>query len=206
MMTNIEKKIFFSYNYENPNNKEIIELSNDSKHFIGIGFFDTEILNENKEPIGYVVYNYFIQEIKENKFAVRYQATFFVEEKGTISWEFSIIQECPNCFYSLENLVNARITTCTGIYEDNKGKVYLYADKVGSVLITIIFDDNESLKMIDKNEITSKNEITEKNEYSNSNFIQNKKSSYFDSVDNYSENKPTRFQSKFSKFRKWKDS
>ncbi len=194
---NIEKKIFFSYNYENPNNKEIIELSNVSKHFIGIGFFDTEILNENKEPIGYVVYNYFIQEIKENKFAVMYKATFFVEEKGTISWEFSIIQDSPNCFYSLENLVNARITTCTGIYGDSTGKVYLYADKVGSVLITIIFDDNVSLKIVEKNEVPNKNEYSD----SSSDLVKNK-NSYFDSEDNNSEKiKPFQFQSKFNKFR-----
>ncbi len=188
---NVEKKIFFSYNYENPNNKEIIELSNVSKHFIGIGFFDTEILNENKEPIGHVVYNYFIQEVKENKFAVRYQATFFVEEKGTISWEFSIIQDSPNCFYSLENLVNARITTSTGIYGNSTGKVYLYADKVGSVLITIIFDENESLKTVEKNEVSNKNECSEKKN----------ECSYFDSEDNSEKIKPFQFQSKFNKFR-----
>ena len=155
------KKIFFTYNYENANFKKVFELNNVSNHYVGIGFFDAEIYDENNNVLGNVVYNYFIQEIKEYKFALRYDATFFIEGKGTISWKYDIIQKEPICFYSLEELIKARIVSSTGIYEDISGKVFLFADKVGNVFITIMFDEEKNdFQKTDQNDKIFENDKT----------------------------------------------
>lgn len=56
---------------------------------------------------------------------MRYNNTYFLDGKGSISWEYANVSDLPNPYYPLGIVAKARITSATGSYANIKGCVSL---------------------------------------------------------------------------------
>lgn len=130
-------KLSFYFNKNDPNFKST-ELVAQKEPYIGHWFITSPIYNEKNVQIGYKATDDYVQQVGPNKYLVRYSNTYYIDGKGTISWEYASTSEAPNPYYSLGVVAKARITSGTGKYVSAKGYVSLtpQADGKRDVVIT----------------------------------------------------------------------
>jgi len=130
-------KLSFSFNKNDPNFKTT-EIVPQSKPYIGHWFITAPIYDKNNKQIGYKATDDYIQQVAENKYLVRYFNTYYIDGKGTISWEFSTINQQPNPYYPV-GTVKARITSGTGDFVKVNGYVNLTSNADGRRDIVIYY-------------------------------------------------------------------
>lgn len=117
-------KLSFHFNRNDPNFKSS-EIVVQKEPYIGHWFITTPIYDDNNVEIGYKATDDYIQQVGEKKYLVRYNNTYYINGKGTISWEYASISDLPNPYYPLGIVAKARITSATGEYVNVRGCVSL---------------------------------------------------------------------------------
>jgi hypothetical protein len=129
-------KLSFYFNKNDPNFKTT-EIVPQNQPYIGHWFITAPIYDSNNKQIGYKATDDYIQQVSENKYLVRYFNTYFIDNMGSISWEYSAINSQPNPYYP-NGTIKAKITSGTGKFVSVNGYVNLTssADGKRDILIT----------------------------------------------------------------------
>ena len=82
----------------------------------------------------------YIQQIGKDQYTLRINLTYYIKNKGTISWFYAFLNDKPNFYYPL-NVPNAsNITSTTGEYFGKTGAVSLTVLEDGKRDVTIVFN------------------------------------------------------------------
>jgi len=113
-------KLAFYYNRNDPNftSKEVIIQATP---YIGNWFFTFPLYDNDNKKIGYKTGNTYVQEDSDGKYLVRHINTYFINGKGSISWQSAYINDKPNPYYPLGVTTKARIISGTGDYVNANG-------------------------------------------------------------------------------------
>lgn len=120
----MQSKLSFYFNKNDPNFKSE-EIIVETNPYIGHWFITTPIYDENNIKIGYKATDDYIQQVEDNRYLVRYNNTYFIDGKGTISWEYATNNNLPNPYYPIGTVAKARITSATGDYVGVRGCISL---------------------------------------------------------------------------------
>jgi len=119
-----------------------VEIPNDvpnnyiSRIFISTPIYDSEF----KQKIGYKVSNDYIQQVSENEYIVTIYSTYYIYGQGTISWQYSFLNDKPSYYYPVGILAVSNITSTTGTYYGKTGVVSLTAYEDGKRDVTVGFN------------------------------------------------------------------
>jgi hypothetical protein len=89
--------------------------------------------------IGYKVTDDYVQQIGINKYIVRLNNTYYIEGKGSISWQYVFENDNKNVYYPVNQLVTSNIISTTGDYYGKKGFVSLFPKPDGSRIVNVTF-------------------------------------------------------------------
>ena len=133
--------IFFHFNVNDPKAKSNTIIVNENpSNYIAHAFLSIPIYNNENVQIGYKVSDDYIQQLANNLYSVRINSTYYFLNGGTISWQYSFMNDKPNYYYPL-NIINAsNIVSTTGIYFGKTGIVSLTANNDGSRNVAIVFN------------------------------------------------------------------
>ena len=109
-------------------------------NYISHAFITTNIYDNFGIKIGYKVSDDYIQQLDENKYSVRINSTYYIDNKGTINWEYSFINDKPSYYYPIGELAASNIVSTTGIYFAKTGVVTLMPNEDGKRNITVAFN------------------------------------------------------------------
>jgi len=115
-------KLAFYYNRNDPNftSKEVIIQATP---YIGNWFFTFPLYDNDNKKIGNESSDAYVQEDSDGKYLVRDYSTFFINDKGSISWQSAYINEQPKPYFRPGIKVKARIISGTGDYVNANGCV-----------------------------------------------------------------------------------
>jgi hypothetical protein len=94
----------------------------------------------NVKQIGYKVADDYVQQLDIDKYLVRINSTYYIENHGTISWQYSFINNVPEVYYPINKTATSNIICTTGCYLSKKGYVNLLPTQDGLRKVKIIFD------------------------------------------------------------------
>jgi hypothetical protein len=80
-----------------------------------------------------------VQEDNDGKYLVRNYSTFFINDKGSISWQYANLNEQPIPYYPLGVTVKARITSGTGAYVSSNGCINIIPKTDGGREVSISY-------------------------------------------------------------------
>jgi hypothetical protein len=131
----------FYFNKNDPNFKSE-EIIVDSKpgSYISHAFISAYIYDNFGVKIGYKVSDDYVQQVDENKYIVRINSTYYIENQGTITWQYSFINDVPSYYYPIGILAASNIVSTTGNYFGKTGVVSLMPNEDGTRNINIIFN------------------------------------------------------------------
>jgi hypothetical protein len=92
----------------------------------------------NIKQIGYKVADDYVQQVDTDKYLVRINSTYYIEDKGTITWQYSFINNVPEVYYPLDIVASSNIICATGHYLGKKGVVNLLPTADGKRDIKIV--------------------------------------------------------------------
>ena len=78
--------------------------------------------------------------MKSNKYIVRLNNTYYIDDKGSISWQYVFENDNKNVYYPVNKLVASNIIVTTGEYYGKTGKVSLFPKPDGSRIVNVTFD------------------------------------------------------------------
>ena len=94
----------------------------------------------NVKQIGYKVADDYVQQLDIDKYLIRINSTYYFENSGTISWQYSFINNVPEVYYPINKNVTSNIISTTGCYLLKKGYVNLLACEDGIRKVKIMFN------------------------------------------------------------------
>jgi hypothetical protein len=128
-------KLAFYYNVNDPNfisKEDIIQAS----PYIGNWLYTALLYDNNNIKIGTSSANCYVQEDSDGKYLVRHFFTYFINGKGSISWQYTNINEQPDSYFQT---AKARITSGTGDYVNANGCLKLTSKMDGRFDIVISY-------------------------------------------------------------------
>lgn len=93
----------------------------------------------NVKQIGYKIADDYVQQVDTNKYLVRINSTYFIDNYGTISWQYSFMNSVPEVYYPLNIVAASNIICTTGKYLGKRGYVNLTATDDGIRRVKVIF-------------------------------------------------------------------
>jgi len=141
MSNPVQIKFFFDINDPKFFSKTIIVNDTPGKYvshvFIKCPIY-TKDSNGNKSQIGYKVSDDYVQQVDADKYSVRIHNTYYLNNYGTINWEYSFLNRKPEVFYPVNKIAASNITSTTGSYLGAKGYVRLLPTADGLRKVKII--------------------------------------------------------------------
>jgi hypothetical protein len=131
----------FYFNINDPSFYSQENIINPSTtNYISHSFITTDIYDNFNIKIGYKVSDDYIQQVDKNRYSVRISSTYYIENQGTITWQYSFINDKPSYFYPIGVLATSNIVSTTGAYFAKTGVVSLMPNENGTRNITIGFN------------------------------------------------------------------
>jgi len=131
----------FTFNINDPKFRTTTTVVNDSPtNYVSHTFIQTPIYNSSNIEIGYKASDDYIQQVDVNKYMIRINNTYYIDEQGTISWSYNFINNVPSVYYPAGALAASNITSTTGNYFGKKGIVALLPSENGYRNVTIVFN------------------------------------------------------------------
>jgi hypothetical protein len=135
-------RFYFDINDVNFVTKTII-LDDTSGNYISQEFVKCPIYKEyncgNVKQIGYNIENVYVQQADTNKYLVRINSTYYIDNYGTISWQYSFMNIVPESYYPLNTVAASNIICTTDKYLGKRGYVNLTATDDGIRRVKVIF-------------------------------------------------------------------
>jgi hypothetical protein len=131
-------KLSFYFNVNSPTfiSKEDIIQANP---YIGNWLYTAPLYDNSNIKIGASSVNCYVQEDSDGKYLVRHFFTFFINGKGSISWQYTAINENPDPYFQTGFTAKARITSGTGDYVNSNGCLKLTPKSDGQSDVVISY-------------------------------------------------------------------
>jgi hypothetical protein len=135
-------KFFFDKNDPEFVSKTVVVDSTPGKYISHV-FVKCPIYKKYKDgkikKIGYKVADDYVQQVGTNKYIVRINSTYYFDNAGTISWQYSFLNDVPEVYYPLNKNAISNIICTTGCYLGKKGYVSLLPTEDGLRKVKIVF-------------------------------------------------------------------
>ena len=89
--------------------------------------------------IGYKVSDDYVQQVAENKYIIRLNNTYYLEGRGSVSWQHVFENDKNTVFYSVDVSAASNIISTTGEFYGNTGVVSLFPKKDGTRVVNVTF-------------------------------------------------------------------
>jgi hypothetical protein len=138
----MSKQIIFKFNVNDPlalktSNVIVNSSTNYVEHaFLQIPIYDVKTNNQ----IGYKVADDYIQQLTNGLYLVRINSTYYFNNTGTISWQYSFVNTIPSVLYPAGVPAISNVTSTTGqfiVYSNGEVKLIPTADGNRVVFITL---------------------------------------------------------------------
>ncbi len=136
------KKLEFSFSIHDPEFKTwTVDVPNPiPNNLINHAFVSTPIYDKLNNKIGYKVSDDYVQQVNANQYLVRIHNTYYIDGHGTISWDYSFLNDAPTIYYPVGVKAKSNIVSTTGCYLGKTGFVSLYPNADGTRNVKICFD------------------------------------------------------------------
>ena len=114
-------------------------VSSKPNEYISHVFVKTPLYDFANKQIGYKVSDDYVQQVAENKYIVRLNNTYYLEDKGSISWQYVFENDKNTVFYPVNNLAASNIISTTGEFFGNSGVVSLFPKPDGTRIVNVTF-------------------------------------------------------------------
>lgn len=114
-------------------------VSSKSDEYISHVFVKTPIYDFTNTQIGYKVSDDYVQQVASNKYIVTLNNTYYLEGKGTVSWQHTFENDKNTVFYPVDQLAASNIIATTGEFYGNTGFVSLFPKSDGTRIVNITF-------------------------------------------------------------------
>jgi len=94
----------------------------------------------DSKQIGYKVSDNYVQQVDTDKYLIRINSTYYFNNGGTVSWQYSFLNDVPEVYYPLNEMVTSNIISTTGCYLGKKGYVNLIPTEDGLRKVKIVFN------------------------------------------------------------------
>jgi len=136
-------QLAFHFNINDPKAKKTTAIVvNTPDNYVSHSFLQIPIYDNNNNEIGYKVTDDYVQLLDANEYLVRINSTYVIDGQGTISWQYSFVNNTPSFLYPVGILASSNITATTGNYLGKTGAVSLYPNADGSRDVLIGFNYN----------------------------------------------------------------
>lgn len=115
----------------------VVSTKNDN--YISHVFVKTPIYDFTDKKIGYKVSDDYIQQVDKNSYVVRLNNSYYINGKGSISWQYVFLNDKPEIYYPINETAVSTILSGTGEYFATKGTVSLFPKPDGSRFVNISF-------------------------------------------------------------------
>ena len=134
--------IKLNFSIHDPNFKSYsVQVNNDiPNNYIAHGFISTPIYDSLGIEIGYKCSDDYVQQVNEKEYMVRINNTYYIHNKGTISWQYAFINNKPSYFYPVGVNAAGNITSATGEFFGKTGAVSLFPSADGKREVYIGFN------------------------------------------------------------------
>jgi len=111
-----------------------------SGNYIAHVFVKAPIYDFADTKIGYKITDDYVQQVDTNKYIIRLNNTYYIEGKGSVSWQYVFENDKPAVFYPVNQLVASNIISTTGDYYGKTGKVSLFPKPDGTRIVNVTFN------------------------------------------------------------------
>ena len=111
-----------------------------SDNYISHVFVKTPIYDFTDKKIGYKISDDYVRQVEIDKFIVELNNTYYIEGKGTITWQYFFENDKPTVFYPVNQLAVSNIISSTGEYFGESGTVSLFPKPDGSRIVNVTFN------------------------------------------------------------------
>jgi hypothetical protein len=122
---------------------ETIVVDNTPEKYISHVFIKCPIYKKYNcgimRKIGYKVADDYVQQVGINKYLVRINSTYYFDNAGTVSWQYSFLNNVPEVYYPLNKIAQSNIICTTGCYLGKTGYVSLLPTEDGLRKVKILF-------------------------------------------------------------------
>ena len=134
--------LYFKFSTKDPEFKTwTVNVDNPvPNNLIQHAFVSTPIYDMFDVPIGYKVSDDYVQQVNESQYLVRIHNTYYIQNKGTISWDYCFLNDKPQIYYPVNKIAASNITSTTGSYFSKTGVVSLDPKEDGTRFVTVIFN------------------------------------------------------------------
>jgi len=138
----MSKQIVFKYNINDPLAlKTSTIVVNSPTNYVEHVFLQVPIYDiKTNSQIGYKVTDDYIQQLRAGQYLVRMNSTYYFNNAGTISWEYSFLNSIPSVIYPAGIPAISNVTSTTGqfiVYSNGEAKLIPSADGNRLILITL---------------------------------------------------------------------
>ena len=109
-------------------------------NYISHVFVKAPLYDLTNTKIGYKVTDDYVQQVGPNKYIVRLNNTYYIDNKGSISWQYVFENDTNTVFYPVNKVAASNIIATTGEYYGKSGSVSLFPKPDGIRLVNITFN------------------------------------------------------------------
>ena len=109
-------------------------------NYISHVFVKAPLYDLTDTKIGYKVTDDYVQQVGPNKYIVRLNNTYYIDNKGSISWQYVFENDTNTVFYPVNKVAASNIIATTGEYYGKSGSVSLFPKPDGTRLVNITFN------------------------------------------------------------------
>jgi hypothetical protein len=115
-------------------------VSSKPDNYISHVFVKAPLYDLTNTQIGYKVTDDYVHQVDHNKYIIRLNNTYYIEGKGSVSWQYVFENTQPTVYYPVNKLAASNIIATTGDYYGKPGKVSLFPKEDGTRIVNITFD------------------------------------------------------------------
>jgi hypothetical protein len=115
-------------------------VSSNPENYISHVFVKAPLYDFTDSLIGYKVTDDYVQQVGVNKYIIRLNNTYYLEGRGTISWQYVFENDTNKVFYPINKIAASNIISATGEFYGKSGFVSLFPKQDGSRIVNVTFD------------------------------------------------------------------
>ena len=108
-------------------------------NYISHVFVRAPIYDFTDKLIGYKVSDDYVQQVAEKKFIIRLNNTYYLEGRGSISWQHVFENDKNEVFYPVNVTAASNIISTTGEFYGKSGAVSLFPKSDGTRVVNVTF-------------------------------------------------------------------
>jgi len=136
----VAQPLNFYFTLKDPNFETTTTVvSSKPGNYISHVFVKAPIYDLTNKLIGYKVSDDYVQQVAENKYIIRLNNTYYLEGKGSVSWQHVFENDKNTVFYPVDTTAASNIISTTGDFYGQLGFVSLFPKSDGTRLVNVTF-------------------------------------------------------------------